>query len=77
MIFPLFPLLMLVTTFASIWLYLRTNNDIFGVLGLVMAIACLIWGLIVAHWSIHLLALLSLLTLRKPKAIAKVVATLK
>ncbi|VEP18241.1 conserved hypothetical protein [Hyella patelloides LEGE 07179] len=77
MIFPVFPILMLVTTIGSIILYLRTANDIFGVLSVGMAIACLIWGLVVAHWSIHLLFLVALLLLRKPKVIAKLAASLK
>ena len=77
MILPVFPLLMLVTTLGSLLWYWRTANDIFAVLAVGMAIACLIWGLVVAHWSIHLLFLLALLFLRKPKIIAKLAANLK
>lgn len=69
MILPVFPLLMLATTLGSVVLYLRTANDIFGVLAGTMAIACLIWGLVVAHWSVHLLFLVALLFWRKPKII--------
>lgn len=70
MLLPAFPLLMLITTLGSVFLYFRTNNDIFAVLTTVLAIACLIWGLVVAHWSIHLLCLFALFFLRKPKLIA-------
>lgn len=77
MILPVFPLLMLVTTLGSVILYLRTANDIFGVLAVCMTIACLIWGLVVAHWSVHLIFLVGLLFLRKPKVIAKVAASIK
>ena len=66
---PVFPLLMFITTLGSIILYLRTANDIFGVLSVVMAISCLIWGLVAAHWSIHLLALAALLFVRKTERI--------
>jgi multisubunit Na+/H+ antiporter MnhG subunit len=69
MMLPVFPLLMLATTLGSVVLYLRTANDIFGVLAGILAIACLIWGLVVSHWSIHLLCLVVLFFLRKPKII--------
>ena len=64
--------LLLFTTIASIVIYLRTSNDIFALLGVCMAVICLIWGLVLAHWSIHLLALLALLFLGKPVAVATV-----
>ncbi|WP_238568992.1 hypothetical protein [Xenococcus sp. PCC 7305] len=60
---------MFVTTLSSIILYLRSGNDIFGVLSVVMSISCLIWGLVVAHWSVHLFALAALLFVRKPERI--------
>ena len=68
----MFPILLLVTAIASIVIYLRTNNDIFALLGVCMAVCCLIWGLVLAHWSIHLLALLALLFIGKPVAVATV-----
>ena len=68
----MFPLLMLISALASIFIYLRTNNDIFALLGVVMLLGCLIWGLVIAHWSVHLLALLALLFIGKPVAIATV-----
>lgn len=77
MLLPVFPLLMLITTLGSVFLYFRTNNDIFAVLSAVLAIACLIWGLVVAHWSIHLLCLSALLCLRKPKLIARLTSSLR
>lgn len=68
----MFPILLLVTAIISIAIYLRTSNDIFALLGVGMAFCCLIWGLVIAHWSIHLLALLALLFLGKPVAVATV-----
>jgi hypothetical protein len=66
MMLPIFPLLLLVTSIGSgIW-YQKTDNDIFGVLAVASAAACLVWGLVIAHWSIHLLGLLFLFKLRKP-----------
>ncbi len=73
---PIFPLLMFITTLGSIILYLRTSSDIFGVLSVIMAISCLIWGLVVTHWSIHLLALAALLFIRKPQRILSWVSRL-
>ncbi len=66
MILPILPLLFLVTAIGSVVLYLRTAHDIFGVLAVVSSIVCLIWGLVIAHWSVHLLALLGLLLLKSP-----------
>jgi hypothetical protein len=66
MILPAFFSLLFLTTIGSGILYLRTTHDIFGVLAIAMGIACLIWGLVIAHWSIHILALLALLACGKP-----------
>ncbi len=66
----MFFILLFLTTLVSIFLYTRTSQDIFGVLAVAMTIACLIWGLVIAHWSFHLLALLALLFFSKPMAIA-------
>ncbi|GAB4528455.1 MAG: hypothetical protein Tsb0014_09780 [Pleurocapsa sp.] len=66
----MFAILLFVSAIISIFLYLRTAHDIFGVLAVVMTISCLIWGLVIAHWSIHLLALLALFGFRKPFAFA-------
>ena len=68
----MFPILLLVAALASIAVYLRTNNDIFALLAVGMSVTCLIWGLIIAHWSIHLLALFALLFLGNPVAVATV-----
>ncbi len=66
MMLPVFPILLLATSILSgIW-YQKTDNDIFGVLALVGMAVCLIWGLVIAHWSIHLLGLLMLFKLRTP-----------
>ena len=74
---PIFPLLMLATTLISVLLYLRSANDIFGLLAVTMAVACIVWGLVVAHWFIHLCFLIALFFLRKPKVIARVAANIK
>ena len=69
---PMFPILLLVTAIACIFIYLRTDNDIFALLAVGMSVACLIWGLIVVHWSVHILALLALLFIGRPVAVATV-----
>ena len=68
----MFPILLLVTAIASIVVYLRTDNDIFGLLAVGMSVSCLIWGLVIAHWSVHLLALFALLFIGKPLTVATV-----
>lgn len=68
----MFPLLLLVTAIASIVVYLRSNNDIFALLAVGMSVICLIWGLVIAHWSVHLLALLALMFVGRPVAVATV-----
>ena len=68
----MFPILLFITAVVSAFLYLRTANDIFALLAVGMTVACLIWGLIIAHWSIHLLALLALLFLGKPATVATI-----
>lgn len=77
MTFSAFALVMFLATISSLVLYFRTASDIFGLLAIVGAIACLLWGLVVAHWFVHLLALMALLILRKPKIIDRVAATLE
>lgn len=66
MMLPVFPLLLLITSIASGFWYQKTNNDIFGVLAVASAVVCLIWGLVIAHWLIHLLGLLLLVKLSNP-----------
>ena len=68
----MFPLLLLVTAIASIVIYLRTNNDIFALLAVGMSVTCLIWGLVIAHWSVHLLALFALMFIGRPVAVATI-----
>lgn len=68
----MFPLLLFVTAIASIIIYLRTDNDIFALLAVGMSISCLIWGLVIAHWSVHLLALLAVFFIGRPVAVATV-----
>ena len=68
----MFPILLFVAALASIIIYLRTDNDIFALLAVGMSLACLVWGLVIAHWSIHVLALFALLFIGKPVAVATV-----
>ena len=68
----MFLILLLITAIASIVIYLRTSNDIFALLGAGMTVVCLIWGLVVAHWSIHVLALAALFFFVKPVSVATV-----
>lgn len=68
----MFPFLLLVTAIASTVIYLRTNNDIFALLAVGMSVACLIWGLVIVHWSVNLLALLALLFIGRPFALLKI-----
>ncbi len=66
MILPIFPLLFLITAIGSVVWYQRTGNDIFGVLAFGSALACVIWGLVISHWLIHILSLIILLKFRTP-----------
>ncbi|WP_066346272.1 hypothetical protein [Geminocystis sp. NIES-3708] len=66
MMIPLFLTMLLLTTITSIFIYQRTNQEVHLVLALFTAIIFLIWGLAIAHWSIHILALLALLCIRIP-----------
>ena len=68
----MFPILLFVTAIASIVIYLRTSNDIFALLGAGMSLVCVIWGLVIAHWSIHILALAALFLFVKPVSVATV-----
>ena len=68
----MFPILLFITAIASIVTYLRTSNDIFALLGAGMTVICLIWGLVVAHWSIHVLALAALFLFVKPVSVGTV-----
>lgn len=66
MMVSLFLILLFLSTFGSLVLYLRTNHDIHLVLALFCGIIFLVSSLIVAHWSIHLIGLLALLCFRIP-----------
>ena len=68
----MFPILLFVAALTNIVIYLRTDNDIFALLAAGMSVACLIWGLVIAHWSVHVLALFAVLYLSKPVAVATV-----
>lgn len=71
----MFFILLLISTVICISIYIRSSQDIFGVLGVGMTIACLIWGLTIAHWSLHLLALLALFGFRKQFILASTMWT--
>jgi predicted membrane protein len=73
MMIPLFMTLLLLTTIASIFIYQRTNQEVHLVLAIFTAIIFLIWGLAIAHWSIHILALLTLFCIRIPVFSSKTV----
>jgi lipopolysaccharide export LptBFGC system permease protein LptF len=60
MMFPIFPLLLLLTALFSIYLYQRSANEVYRVLGASLAVVCLVWGFAVAHWSVLLFCLLLL-----------------
>ena len=66
MILPIFPILLLLTALGSVFLYQYTDLDIFKVLAAGTAIICLVWGLVIAHWSIHLLSLIVLFKFKSP-----------
>jgi hypothetical protein len=66
MIFPIFPILLLVTAVGSILWYQHTANDIFWALAVTSAMVGLIWGLVITHWSIQLLGLAILLRYSSP-----------
>ena len=68
----MFPILLFIAALASIVIYLRTDNDIFALLAVGMSLICLVWGLVIAHWSIHVLAFFALLFIGKPVAVATV-----
>lgn len=63
---PLFMTLLFLTSLLSIFIYQRTNQEIHLILAIFTAIILIIWGFAVAHWSIHVLALLTLLCIRVP-----------
>jgi hypothetical protein len=66
MMLPVFPFLFFIISIGSIFWYQRTDNDIFVVLAAASAFTCLIWGLIIVHWSIQLLSLIVLLRFGSP-----------
>jgi hypothetical protein len=72
MMLPILFLLFLVTALGSVILYLRTAHDIFGILAVGNGLVCLIWGLVISHWSVHLLALIALLSLGSSSSLMRV-----
>ncbi|MBL1209910.1 MAG: hypothetical protein FWJ34_09505 [Geminocystis sp. GBBB08] len=65
--------LLLLTAIISFFLYQRTNQEIHLMLAIVTTIVFLVWVLAIAHWSIHILALLTLLCIRIPTLSPKIV----
>jgi hypothetical protein len=66
MLFTLFPFLLLITAVGSVLWYQKTDNDIFAALAVSVAVVCLIWVLMLAHWTINLFALVLLLKFQNP-----------
>ena len=66
MLISLFMMLLLATTVISGIIYQRTRQDIHLMLSVVAAVIFVIWGLAIAHWTIHILALLTLFCIRIP-----------
>lgn len=66
MLIPVFMTLLLITTIISVFIYQRTNQDIHLILAIFTASILVIWGLAIAHWSIHIFALITLLSIRIP-----------
>jgi hypothetical protein len=64
MMFPLFPLALLIIALGSIFAYQKSSNELTRMLAAGAAVVCLIWGFAIAHWSIHLLCLVLLLNLK-------------
>ncbi|NJK99533.1 MAG: hypothetical protein HC910_02835 [Spirulinaceae cyanobacterium SM2_1_0] len=64
MLLPVFPLLLLILALGNLYLYQRADHELSRVLTAGIAVACLVWGFVIAHWSIHLLCLLLLLKFR-------------
>lgn len=73
MMISLFMILLLFTSVLSAFIYQRTNQDIHLILSIFTAIIFVIWGLAIAHWSIHIFALLALLCIRIPEFRGKTV----
>lgn len=66
MLIPVFMTLLFVTTIASVFIYQRTNQDIHLILAVFTASILIIWVLAIAHWAVHILALVGLLCIRIP-----------
>lgn len=67
MLISLFMVLLIFTTIISALIYQRTNQDIHLILSFCTGIAFLVLSLVIAHWTIHLLALLALFCIRIPE----------
>ena len=67
MLISLFMVLLIFTTIISALIYQRTSQDIHLILSFCTGIAFVILSLAIAHWTIHLLALLALFCIRIPE----------
>lgn len=67
MLISSFMILLLFTTILSALIYQRTSQDIHLMLSICTGIIFVIWGLAIAHWTIHIFALLALFCLRIPE----------
>ncbi len=77
MLISLFLILLLLTTIVNAVFYQRTRQDIHLILSIVTGIIFVIWGLVIAHWTIHIFALLALLCIRIPEFKTKAVKVYK
>lgn len=66
MLFPLFPILLLVMAIASLLWYQQTDNDMFWVLAASSAMIGLIWIFVMSPWAVQIMVLLGVLGIRTP-----------
>ncbi|MEM1369374.1 MAG: hypothetical protein AAGG02_15470 [Cyanobacteria bacterium P01_H01_bin.15] len=61
-----FPLLLLITAIiCGIW-FRNTAHEIFGLLAGLFAIACLVWLLVISHWTFQAISLTMLYFFHRP-----------
>jgi hypothetical protein len=60
MILALFPVLFLLASIGSLFVYQRSRNEQFQLLAVVMAMIAILWLLTISHWSFQILCLLLL-----------------
>ncbi len=60
MILALFPILFLLASIGSLFVYQRSRSEQFQLLAVVMAMIAILWLLTISHWSFQILCLLLL-----------------